>query len=70
MPHEDMKNIELDDIDKLLSSFTFRCPEITKAKLDKLSPAWKKKLNEELLLTTAHILHEADFDPRVYLKEE
>lgn len=35
---------ELKDIDKLLESITFRCPEYTKHQTDKLSPAWKKKL--------------------------
>jgi hypothetical protein len=61
---------ELKDIDKLIESITFRCPEFTKHQTDKLSPAWKKKLNESLLIATARILHDASFDPTVYLKSE
>jgi len=61
---------ELKDINKLLESITFRCPEYTKHQTDKLSPAWKKKLNEALLIATARVLHDANFDPRIYLKSE
>jgi hypothetical protein len=56
--------------DKLLEAITFRCPEFTKALTDKLSPTWKKKLNEALLIATARILHDAAFDPSIYLKSE
>ena len=65
-----MKKIMIDQIDKLTESYTFRIPEITKVKTDRLSAAWKKKLNEALLLTTAKILHEAEFDPSKYLSSE
>lgn len=61
---------ELKDIDKLLESITFRCPEYTKHQIEKLSPAWKKKLNEALLIAAARVLHDAAFDPTVYLKSD
>ena len=55
---------------KLTAMFPIRIPEITKQKLDKLNSPFKRKLNEELLLTMARILHEAAFDPSVYLQDE
>ena len=55
---------------KLTAVFPIRVPEITKQGLDKLNTSFKRKLNEELLLTMARILHEAAFDPSVYLKDE
>jgi len=61
---------ELRNIDKLVENITFRCPEFTKRQTDKLSPAWKKKLNEALLVATARVLHDAAFDPTLYLKSE
>lgn len=61
---------ELKDIDKLLESITFRCPEYTKHQIEKLSPAWKKRLNEALLIAAARVLHDAAFDPTVYLKSD
>jgi len=73
MPEEDddkntlMLSIETD---KLTESFAMRIPEITKRKLDKLSPKDKKSLNEALLITIARVLHEADFAPGKYLKEK
>jgi hypothetical protein len=55
---------------KLTAMFPIRVPEITKAKLDKLNVSFKRKLNEEILITMARILHESEFDPSVYLKDE
>jgi hypothetical protein len=60
---------ELKDVGKLLEALSFRCPERTKHLVDKLSPTWKKKLNESLLITTARLLHDADFDPMMYLRD-
>ncbi len=57
-------------IGKLSATFTMRIPEPTKDSLDKLNSSFKKKLNEELLLVMARILHEAAFDPSVYLRDE
>ena len=65
-----MRKISMDQVDKLTESYTFRIPEITKAMTDKLSSAWKKKLNEALLHTTAKIIHESEFDPSKYLSSE
>ncbi|NLF52539.1 MAG: hypothetical protein GX577_15530 [Leptolinea sp.] len=65
---EDMTVEELQDIDKLEVNFTLRIPEVTKGQLERLPPGMKKKLNNRILLTMARTLHEADFDPRKYLK--
>ena len=65
-----MREITMDQIDKLTESYTFRIPEVTKAKTDRLSSTWKKKLNENLLMTIARLLHEAEFDPSKYLSSE
>ena len=40
-----------------------------KKEVDKLSPILKSRLNEQLRLTMARILHEATFDPKNYFKE-
>ncbi len=61
---------DIEEMDKCVEIYPFRMPEITKAKVDKLSPSLKKKLNLELLLTTARVLHESEFNPSVYLKSE
>jgi len=65
MSREEM--ISLTDIDKLDDTYSFRLPEFTKKKLDKLPSSLKKKLNLELLYVAAEILHESEFDPRKYL---
>ncbi|MBW1998594.1 MAG: hypothetical protein JRJ29_11590 [Deltaproteobacteria bacterium] len=61
---EDTESVETS---KLSSLYTMRIPDSTKTMIDKLSPLWKKKLNERLRLTIAKVLHEANFDPNVYL---
>lgn len=66
----DMSEIVMEQIDKRTETYALRIPEITKAKTDRLSAAWKQKLNDALLLTIARILHESEFDPSVYLKSE
>jgi len=58
-----------DDIDKLLATYTFRMPQFTKNRVHGLSSYWKNKLNQELLLTTAKVLYDSEFDPSRYLKE-
>ncbi len=67
---EDMTVEELQDIDKLEVNFTLRIPEVTKRQLERLPAAMKKKLNNRILLTMARTLHDADYDPRKYLKSE
>lgn len=57
-------------LDKLTESYTLRIPEITKVQLDKLPPPLKRKLNDEILMTMAKIIHESKFDPRLYLTTE
>ena len=56
------------EYDKLSETYSMRIPEITKNKIDKLPPPIKRKLNYELLLTIARVLHEAEFNPCDYLK--
>jgi hypothetical protein len=56
--------------DKLTEQFMIRIPEITKTGLDKLTPTLKKKLNHEILILMARIIHESKFDPRLYLSSE
>jgi hypothetical protein len=56
--------------DKLTEQFMIRIPEITKANLDKLPPALKKKLNQEILILMARSIHDSRFDPKLYLSSE
>lgn len=56
--------------DKLTEQYMIRVPEITKAFLDKLPPALKKKLNQDILILMARSIHELKFDPRLYLSSE
>ena len=60
----------MNEIDKLTETFSLRIPEITKRLIDGLSKPDKTKLNEAILLTIAKCLHDAKFDPRLYLKTE
>jgi hypothetical protein len=55
---------------KLLDNFSMRVPVITKKLIEKLTPVQKKKLNEKILITIAEVLHDANFNPIKYLKEE
>ena len=56
--------------DKLTDQYVIRIPEITKRGLEQLSPVLKKKLNQQILLDMARIIHESKFDPSVYLTSE
>ena len=64
---DEMIMAALSDIDKLDETYSFRLPEVTKKQIEKLSPDFRKKLCMKLLLTTAEILHESNFNPRAYL---
>jgi hypothetical protein len=55
------------EIDKCTESWTVKIPEILKAKLDKLSSPQKAALKESILFVMAKHLHEADFNPEIYL---
>lgn len=55
-------------MDKLTETYTLRIPEITKIEIDKLSTPLKRKLNEEILLTMAKIIHEGKFNAQLYLR--
>ena len=57
-------------IDKLTEHYMIRIPEIVKINIEKLPPTLKKKLNQEILITMARIIHESKFDARLYLSSE
>ena len=57
-------------IDKLTETYTLRIPEVTKVNLDHLPAPLKNKLNNEILLTMARVIHESKFDPSLYLSSE
>ena len=57
-------------MEKLIEQYTFRIPEALKVRLEKLSPEWKMKLNHELRVTCARIIHESKFNPEYYLSSE
>lgn len=59
---------DLSDIDKLEVSFAIKIPAKTKVLIDRLDKEQKKRLNCAILVSIAHVLHEADFDPTMYLK--
>jgi hypothetical protein len=56
--------------DSPLETYSFRLPADTKRMTEALSPPMKKKLTHELQITVARVLHEAAFDPSVYLGGE
>lgn len=60
----------LRDIDKRTADFSLRIPEITKLKIDQLPLAYKRRLNDCILLTMDRILHDADYIPGKHLKTE
>lgn len=59
--------MSIEKIDKLTETYSVRIPEILSEHLKQLSPAMKKRLNEDLLLVMAKHVHEASFDPGIYL---
>ena len=61
---------DLPTIDKLTETYTLRIPEITKSEIDRLPPLLKSKLNNEILLTMARVIHESKFDASLYLSAE
>lgn len=60
--------MDLTETDKLTELYSLRIPEITKAEVDRLPAALQKKLNHEILITIAKVIHESKFDPNLYLK--
>jgi len=64
---ENMSDIEFD---KLLEQYTLKIPEITKNHLDKIPPILKKKLNKQICLLMAEVIHESKFDPLIYLRSD
>ena len=58
------------ETDKRTEEFALRIPEVTKNELDKLTKYQKAKLNDEILITMAKVIHNAKFDPCLYLKTD
>jgi hypothetical protein len=61
---------DIEDIDKCTAVFSLKIPEITKSMIDKLPFSFKKKLKKEILLAITRVLHEAEFNPNLYLKSD
>lgn len=61
---------DLPAVGKLTESYTIRIPEITKAHIDSLPSLTKNKLNNEILLTMARVIHESKFDSSMYLSDK
>lgn len=59
--------MKIEKLDKLTETYSVRIPEILSEHLKALPPPLKKKLNEELLVVMAKHVHEARFDPGIYL---
>lgn len=60
--------MDICETDKLTETFSLRVPEVTKAEIDRLPLNLKNKLNHDILITMAKIIHESKFDPSLYLK--
>lgn len=62
----------MDDLqhDKLTEEYTLRIPEVTKNYIDKLSPTFRKRMNNEILKTMARVVHESKLDYSQYLSSE
>lgn len=63
-----MTMTEIIDTDKLTEIYSLRIPEITKIEIDRLPAHLKNKINHEILITIARIIHESKFDPTMHLK--
>jgi len=60
----------LEQVDKLTENYTVRVPEILKKQIDNLPMSHKRRLTEAILVAMAKVVHDARFDPIVYLNEE
>lgn len=61
-----MSELEL-ETDKLHGNYALRIPLITQDLIEKLPKKFKKKLNKEIMLSMARIIHESRFEPTEYL---
>jgi len=57
------------ETDKLTETYAIRVPEVTKAAIDRLDSKQKKSMNEAVLIAIARALHDARFNPDLYLKD-
>jgi hypothetical protein len=62
--------IMLEQVDKLTENYTIRVPEILKKQIDSLPMSHKRRLTEAILVAMARVVHDARFDPILYLNEE
>lgn len=67
MPEWMMEATLPNEIDKLDATFSIKIPEVTKSRLDRLPAAYRRRLNERIILLMAHTLHESEFKARDYL---
>ena len=56
------------ETDKLMETYSFRIPEVTKMLIEKLSRSQKNNLNRRLLIEVSRAIHDANFIPELYLK--
>jgi len=56
------------ETDKLMETYSFRIPEITKNSIEKMSRSQKNNLNRRLLIEISRAIHDSNFDPELYLK--
>jgi len=54
--------------DKLTEVISVRVPEITKAKIDKLTRTQRNRMNTKILMAISETLHEFNYDPNLYLR--
>lgn len=58
------------DIGKRTETYSIRIPENLHQRIAKLSDHWKRRMANEILIAMARIVHEAEFDPTFYLKDD
>lgn len=63
-----MRKFDLSGQDKCEATISIRIPTKTKYLCDQLGPEEQKAMIEDIKITIAQHLHEANFDPITYLK--
>lgn len=54
-------------MEKLTEVYTLKVPEMLKGMVDRLNPELKTKMNHEIRIIMAKIVHESKFRPEDYL---
>lgn len=65
-----MHRLKDEEIGKRTETYTFRMPENLHFHVIKMTPHWKRRLADALLITVAKVVHESEFDPMFYLKDD